>query len=30
MVLRFDFLAKGQILEIFEPKEARHFPSNIF
>jgi hypothetical protein len=30
MVLRFDFLAEGQILEIFEPKEVRHFPSNIF
>jgi hypothetical protein len=24
------FLAEGQILEIFEPKQARHFPSNIF
>ncbi len=30
VVLKFDFWLEGQILEIFEPKEARHFPNNIF
>jgi hypothetical protein len=30
MVLKFDFWAEGHIFKIFELKEVRHFPSNIF